>query len=199
MGELTSIRDIVAGMKEGGGMLLNEDKLRQRIYAVYYAMRTKAKPRYFKSGKRMGVVSRPGLDSLPFTKEQLFDLAMQQVGPGAILCPYCVAIGRNAFPITLENCVFDHKEPLAVLGPAAWTLANLFCICEDCNKIKGSLSYDLFIALMQEIEKLTGHDRTYLLRCLRTHGIAQQAQRGKWKGRGEPKPAPPMVAAADDF
>lgn len=187
-------------------MLLNEEAIRERIYAVYRAMTAKAKPRYFKSGKRQGTLSRQGLEKLPFTKEQLFRLALEQIGTGAILCPYCVAIGRNAFPITLESCVFDHKEPLAVLGLVGWTLSNLVCICSDCNNIKGSMSYECFIALMKELEEMppTSHDRMYLLRCLRTHGVAQQFQRGPAKkgGRGKESPAPPLLIPPhrdDDF
>lgn len=183
-------------------MLLNEDLLRERIYAVYRAMTAKAKPRYFKSGKRQGLLSRPGLQHLSFTKEQLFALALDQVGTGTILCPYCVAIGRNAFPISLDNCVFDHKEPLAVLGIAGWTILNLVCICTDCNNLKGSMSYECFIALMKELESMPpeGHDRKYLLRCLRSHGIAQQFQRAATRqgGRGTPRPTP-LLQPVDDF
>lgn len=178
--------------------------MRERVYKVYSGMVSRAKPRYFKSGKRMGQVSRHGIDKLPFTREQLWKLALEQVGSGVILCPYCVAIGRNAFSIDLGNAVFDHKEPLAVTGITGWRIDNLVCICTDCNGIKGNMSYECFVALMQHIEAMPpeSHDRKYLLRCLRTHGLAQQFQRGipKKSGRGTPKPPPPLYhPPVEDF
>src|ERR1700744_3776874 len=115
-------------------MLLNEKALRIRIYKVHSTMTIKAKPRYWKRGRMAGKVRVPGLDRLPFTREELWEWALEWIGPGALRCPYCVEIGRNAFLITLESFHFDHHVPLARGG--TWDLSNLYPVCEDCNRLK---------------------------------------------------------------
>lgn len=167
-------------------MILNEEKVRERIGTLYYTMATRAKPKLWKNGKNRGKVRRPGLAKLPFDKHELYDHILRQVGPGGSRCPYCEAIGRTPNIIDMLNCVLDHKEPVATSGLAAWDLENVFAICADCNNLKGGFTYEFFIELMIEVEKMDprSHDRMLLIRCLRTHGVAQQFQRGKSKKDG---------------
>lgn len=158
--------------------LFDKRELRKRIDKVYSAMKQRAKPRYWKNGKKAGQVRVPGLERLPFTSQDLWDWTIEWIGPGAIRCPYCEEIGRNAFLITIEDCVFDHKVPLLLGG--SWDLSNLIPVCRDCNNIKGSMSYPFFIILMRELDKVIDlRDRGYVIKCLRTHGISQQFQRSK--------------------
>lgn len=162
-------------------MILNEEKLRDRIGTLYYAMATRAKPKLFKRGKKTGKVRKEGLKKLPFDKHELFDHVLKQIGAGSARCQYCLAVGRPANVIDMLNCVLDHKEPVDTSGLAAWDLENVFAICADCNNLKGGFTYDFFIDVMMEIEKMdpTSHDRMLLIKCLRTHGVAQQFQRSK--------------------
>lgn len=185
-------------------MLGNEKVLQERIFAVYRAMTTRAKPKLWKNGKRSGMVRVAGIDKLPFTKLELWAWAYQWIGPGAMRCPYCEQIGRNAFLISLEDCVFDHKTPLARGG--TWELDNLIPCCKDCNNLKGSMSYEFFVLLIREIEKVADvQDRVYLYRCLRTHGQAMSFQ--SYKNGEKPrakfsKPADALLFKApfdDDF
>lgn len=153
--------------------LVDEKALRLRMDGVYSNMRQRAKPRKFKAGKRAGHIRVPGLDGLPFTRQQLWDYAVREIGFGVKLCPYCMAIGRNATPITLESCVFDHKVPVAHGG--SWELSNLVPVCAQCNNEKGHLTYPFFIALVSAIEQWPDQrDRKAVLSCLRTHGVTQR-------------------------
>lgn len=155
-------------------MLLDEDALRDRLDAVYSRMRERAKPRKYKSGKRTGSVRIPGIVGLPFTRDEFWEHAVTCIGPtGITRCPYCVEIGRPATLITLVNCVFDHKVPVARGG--AWELSNLPAVCATCNNEKGHLTYEFFIALMSEIERWPDQkDRAHLCACLRSYGVTQR-------------------------
>lgn len=164
-------------------MMFDEKPLKQRIYKVYDAMLQKAKPRLWKTGSRKGRIRVPGLAALPFTKEQLWQHALKQVGTGVMRCPYCVDIGRPAALLDLTNIVFDHRFPQARAGAEmtleqVWSLSNLVCVCSDCNNLKGKLSYHFFIGIMSAIEIHTfkyangdTRDRDAIYACLRTHGI----------------------------
>lgn len=190
-------------------MILNEEKLRDRIRTLYNTMATRSKPKLFKRGKNAGKVRKNGLKKLPFDRHELFDHVLKQIGVGSARCQYCVAIGRPANVIDMLNCVLDHKEPVATSKLAAWDLENVFAICADCNNLKGGFTYDFFIELMVEIENMdpTRHDRMLLIKCLRTHGVAQRFQRdgkdNKTEGSGIvilPKQRGlALVAADEDF
>jgi 5-methylcytosine-specific restriction endonuclease McrA len=172
------------------GLLMNEQALRDRCSKARYNILQRAKPRLFKSGPRKGQVRVPGIKALPYNSEQLWLRALAQVGTGAIRCPYCVAIGRPANLIDLSNYVWDHRVPITHGG--SHDISNLFCVCEDCNRLKGSMSYDFFVALLSEVEKWDDpRDRSYLHACLRTHG---KVIKGFGTGRKkEEQPAPPDV------
>lgn len=165
-------------------MLFDEGPIKARIFKVYDAMKQKAKPRLWKSGNKRGRIRVPGLTALPFTKEQLWQLALKQIGTGAIRCPYCVDIGKPANIIDLISFVFDHRVPRAYAGAEltlleVWSLDNLVCVCADCNTLKGKLSLPFFIGIMTAIEKWEDpRDRNAIYACLRTHGVVMQG----WKG-----------------
>lgn len=164
-------------------ILFDNDKLAQMYSSRYQRMRQRAKPKLWQTGRKKDRVRVPGIEKLPFTRDELFVHVYRLIGPGVVQCPYCVEIGRPARLIDLTNCVLDHKEPLARVGLVCWRLENIVPVCGDCNNCKGSMSYDLFIALMQEMEKWPDQpDRTYLYMCLRSHGVTQRlryAPKGK--------------------
>lgn len=156
-------------------MLLNEQALQRRIYKVYSAMKKAAGPKYWKSGRRVDRLRIPGTE-LPFTKEQLWAHALNQVGEGRIACPYCVEAGRNLRFISLEDCVFDHHVPKHRGG--GWELSNLRACCQRCNTEKGKFSYEFFIHIVSTIENWPDMaDRSAAYSCLRSHGVAQQFRR----------------------
>ncbi len=175
-------------------LLMNEKALRQRCNKQYDDMMRRARPRLWKSGQRKGHVRVPGLQALPFTKDQLWALALEQIGENVVKCPYCVEIGRGANLIDLSNFVWDHIEPVARIGMAAHSLENLKAVCSDCNNLKGKFSLDFFIGFMAAIERWEDVlDRTSIYACMRTHGITLQGFRTKAKPTGDASAQPPTI------
>jgi 5-methylcytosine-specific restriction endonuclease McrA len=179
--------------------LMDERALIARIGKVYSAMVIRARPRLWKSGRKRGKVRIPGITSLPFTRDQLWQHALAQVGAGVTRCPYCEAIGRPANLITLANCVLDHRIPVAYGG--TWTLDNLVAICADCNNCKGKLNYLFFIGIMAAAEKWNDpRDRANLHACLRTHGTVMRLKFGAKKPMdAEEFESQPRLALQEDF
>jgi 5-methylcytosine-specific restriction endonuclease McrA len=188
-------------------LLMDAKALRQRIDKVYSAMQTRAKPKLFKAGKRKGEIRVKGIDTLPFTKQQLWEHILRQLGPGVVACPYCVEIGRAPSLISLATCVLDHVVPITHGG--TWLLDNLRCVCADCNNEKGKLSYAFFIGIMAAAEKWTAggdattakRDRAAFHACLRTHGVSMRMKFGLKKPDGLPAPAAQnaTLALVEDF
>lgn len=184
-------------------MLMDERALKERCSKARYDILRRAKPVKWKSGKREGKVKRPGIDRLSFSTEELWQHALRQVGDGVKQCPYCVEIGRPAHLITLANYQWDHKIPAARGG--THTLDNLFAVCEDCNRCKGHLTYEFFIAIMAAVEKWPDPgDRSSFHACLRTHGISQRLRGFHGKPKPEVPPPPPLpttgrLALQEDF
>jgi hypothetical protein len=166
-----------------------------REHIPYAQMAQRAKPKLFKSGKRKGQVRVPGIFGLPFTREQFWQHALKQVGPGVTRCEYCVEIGRPAGLITLANCVFDHKVPLNRGG--TWELENLKAVCASCNNEKGHLSYEFFVGLTCAIERWPdAKDRSAILSCMRTHGVTQRIRFEAKKPKKSEESSPAMESAA---
>ena len=167
--------------------MIFEAEHRRRINKLYDAMKQRARPRHWKTGKRKGSVRVPGLAALPFTREELWKHVRTQIPDGGALCSYCSDYGRSTL-IFLDTFVLDHHVPVKHGGLDCWRLENLVCVCADCNNQKGSLTYTAFIVLMRDfLPHFDPLDRKYITACLRTHG---QVMRGF-----SPKKAPAKVAA----
>lgn len=182
-----------------------DEIFKKRCYQQYRDMSKRCLPKLWKNGKKKDSVRIPGLKTLPFWRDELWDHVTAQVPAGGADCPYCAAIGRRTI-IFLDTFVLDHHEPLKWVETGAdpawiWRLANLVCVCPDCNNIKGSMSYPAFIVIMRDfIPDFDPRDQKYLTACLRTHG---QVMRGFGK---KDKPtlelpqlaAPPLQRTLDD-
>jgi 5-methylcytosine-specific restriction endonuclease McrA len=183
-------------------MLLDESALKERCSKARYSILQRAKPVKWKSGKREGKIKRPGIDKLSFSTEDLWQHALRQVGPGVKQCPYCVEIGRPANLITLANYQWDHKIPVARGGTP--TFDNLFAVCEDCNRCKGDLTFEFFVAVMAAVEKWPdARDRKLFFSCLRSHGVSKRL-RGFYAPKPDapprhPPPATGRLALREDF
>jgi hypothetical protein len=178
--------------------LFDEKALRKRLDVVYAQMRSRAKPKTWKTGKRAGNVRVPGIVGLPFNRDQFWAHALQRVGASGVFCQYCIGYGaRKPNFITLADCVFDHQIPLAHGG--TWNLWNLQLVCADCNNRKGHLSYEFYIGIMAAIERWEdARDRTAIHKCMRTHGVTMRMRFLGKKDAAATAPAtdtPEVVAA----
>lgn len=180
--------------------MLLEAEFRKRSNNTYDNMTKRARPKLWKTGKNRGKVRVPGLSALPFWKDDLWSHVRAQIPEGGALCPYCKDYGRQT-TIFLDTYVLDHHVPLKHGG--SWDLANLICVCADCNNVKGSMSYTAFIVLMRDfIPDFNPIDQKYIVACLRTHGQVIRGFAPKAKKSLElPPPAVPQQQRTldDDF
>ena len=150
--------------------MIFESEFRKRVNKTYDNMAQRARPRLWKNGKNKGKVRIPGLTSLPFFRDELWLHVQAQIPDGGALCPYCKDYGRSTL-IFLDTFVLDHHIPVKHGGLDCWRLDNLVCICEECNRIKGSLSYTAFVVLMRDfLPHFDRNDQKYVISCLKTHG-----------------------------
>jgi 5-methylcytosine-specific restriction endonuclease McrA len=117
-----------------------DQPIKTRVHNMYQAMTKRHSVKYWKTGRRKGLVRVPAIP-IPFTEAELFEWTMA-LGE-AFHCPYCNAwLNRMIFSI-------DHIIPLSRGG--SLELGNLDGICKDCNAYKGNLTgqeyYDLIRAL----------------------------------------------------
>jgi 5-methylcytosine-specific restriction endonuclease McrA len=174
--------------------MMFEAEFRKRVNKTYDNMTQRAKARLWKNGKKKGKVRVPGLESLPFFRDELWAHVRNQIPEGGALCPYCKDYGRSTL-IYFDTFVLDHHIPIKLLAAGAytlkqlWALSNLVCCCADCNNLKGSMSYTAFIVLMRDfIPDFDPIDQKYITACLRTHGQVMRGWGGPKKPPAEPQP-----------
>lgn len=178
--------------------MMFEAEFRKRVNKTYDNMTARARPRLWKSGKKRGTVRVPGLRCLPFTRDELWAHVRAQIPEGGALCPYCRDYGRSTL-IFLDTFVLDHHRPLKHDGLASWELSNLVCVCADCNRLKGSMSYSAFIWLMRDyLPSLDPVDQKYITACLRTHGQVLRGFGPKQKSQAPAPKAPQLQRLLED-
>lgn len=116
-----------------------------RCDRLFDNMRNRFKARYWKSGKRKGMMKSPGRE-LPFDRYAIREFMNLQVGFLAIPCPYC---GRA---MDILSLTLDHIVPVSRGGSLGFD--NLEPACDSCNRQKGELTKEEFVALRQFIRSL---------------------------------------------
>lgn len=110
----------------------------KRCDRLFDNMRGRFKATYWKSGKRSGRLRRPARP-LPFDRYDLRKFMAKKIGLNAMPCPYC---GR---PIDILSLHLDHIVPVSRGGELS--LDNLDPACDTCNREKGELTAEEFLAL----------------------------------------------------
>lgn len=106
-------------------------------------MKNHLKAKVWHTGKRAGQIRVPARE-LPFTLDEFRAWAKNKIGLGAVKCFYCPR------PIDILHFEPDHYWPLSLDGSLG--LENLVPACDDCNRLKGEMPPDDFIALMDFAE-----------------------------------------------
>lgn len=107
-------------------------------------MASRLKEKVWHTGKRAGQVRVPARE-LPFTLAEFRAWAMKKIGLGATKCFYCPRL------IDVLHFEPDHYIPLSAHGSLG--LDNLVPACEECNRLKGEMPPDDFIALIDFAEQ----------------------------------------------
>lgn len=82
-------------------------------------------------------------------KSQIFSITLEQVQNLAIAaecCPYCQE------PLKPKTISLDHKMPVERNGQH--TLSNIAICCMRCNKIKGNMNVEEYVAFRQFISTM---------------------------------------------
>ena len=170
-----------------------------RTSQIYAAM----KQRFREKRNKRGRIIRIGRE-LPFERDQFQNwVSMKLGGPGgAVQCRYC----RKW--LTALDIGFDHVEPVSQGG--SLDLGNLDACCDQCNRLKGNLTYATFMWLMDAMLKaglpgqMTVADRKNLESRLKTGGMQYRGKFVKEKPAASPLPRESAKAlfqqpAEDDF
>lgn len=106
------------------------------------------------SSVRSSMVIRSAKYEVPctVTLDDLREMALDAYGKP---CPYSKRI------LTIENMVFDHIVPISKGGPS--TRENLQVISKFSNAIKGSLSEEDFLLLLDCLDQLPDHIRSNVM------------------------------------
>jgi hypothetical protein len=139
--------------------------------------------RYWKTGKRAGMVRVPGRE-LPFDLEDLRRHLAKRIGLNAKPCTYCGAA------IDILSLSLDHQDPVSRGGSLA--LDNLVECCADCNRLKGPLTAEEFGLLLDFLRKLPAAAQTDLRQRLKAGAMGIK---NRFMGRG-PKADPNAVRPA---
>lgn len=118
--------------------MLTTKQFNDRCDRLFGNMKTRFGARYFKSGKRQGMLKTPARD-LPFDRYDMRTFMAKQVGLNAIPCPYC------GCAIDILSLTLDHVTPASRGGGLGFD--NLGPCCDSCNREKGELTGDEFIDL----------------------------------------------------
>jgi 5-methylcytosine-specific restriction endonuclease McrA len=118
---------------------MSEKQILARNKKMYGLMVRRFGPKYWKSGRRQGVLRDPGR-TLPFTAADLHSFVMRKVGEKAVPCPFCDV------SIDALNLSLDHDVPTSLGGSIG--LDNFVVCCQKCNRAKGQLTGNEFSELL---------------------------------------------------
>lgn len=150
-------------------------------------MRARLGEKLWKSGKRAGQVRRHG-QQLPFTLAEFRAWVMERIGMGQAPCYYCPRM------IDVRNFQPDHYEPLELGGGHG--LENLRVACEDCNRIKGAMPPQDFIALMEFLDtRLSQRGRDDVKKRLRSGAMGLRLRH---QGVAPKKPPQPVAVTQQE-
>lgn len=137
--------------------MLTTQQFNTRAKSLYDGMKSTFRARYWRSGKRAGMVRVPGRE-LPFDLEDLRRHLGKRIGLNAKPCTYCGAA------IDILSLSLDHEDPVSRGGSLA--LDNLTECCADCNRLKGPLTREEFEQLLAFLRQLPAAAQTDLRRRL---------------------------------
>lgn len=122
------------------GSMPRELAFHDRTGSLYRAMKQRFRERKWKTGRLAGRVRVIGRE-LPFSLDDFRDWFTAKLGgpEGARQCRYCTVL------LTALDAGVDHVQPIAQGG--SLDLGNLDLCCQPCNRLKGSLSLEGFLAL----------------------------------------------------
>lgn len=152
--------------------MLTTQQFNARTKSLYDGMKSTFRARYWRTGKRAGMVRVPGRD-LPFDLEDLRRHLAKRIGLNAKPCTYCGAA------IDILSLSLDHQDPVSRGGSLA--LDNLIECCADCNRLKGPLTAEEFTDLLAFLRGLPAAAQTDIRQRLKAGAMGIK---NRFMGRG---------------
>lgn len=162
--------------------MIDLEQFKKRGKALWESQQSQAAARYWKNGKRKGLVRVPARE-IEYTKVDLLRWLWQNVGLNAIPCQY-----NCGTPIDILSLTLDHAIPKEAGGRFA--IDNMRICCVKCNQRKGEMTAEGFKAVLAFRLQLSTYDQDVLLNRLAAahHGARQRFHRPKSaKPKGSPK------------
>lgn len=141
--------------------MLTTKQFNDRCDRLFDNMKTRFAARYWKSGKRQGMLKTPARD-LPFDRYDMRTFMAKQVGLNAIPCLYC------GCAIDILSLTLDHITPVSRGGGLGFD--NLGPACAGCNREKGELTQEEFLALRDFLRTLVPAAQSDVQKRLRGSG-----------------------------
>ena len=158
--------------------MIDAAQYRQKVATLYNSDRERWR-RKLQAGMPKGVkLALSASEVLPYTQAEFMKWLWTQIQFQAIPCPFC------RVPIDVLSMQLDHKTPLRRGGSMAFE--NRECICKRCNQVKGELTREEFVLLVQFMEGPGAHFRQRLEGTLISGGIGKMMKhfpRGKAKDK----------------
>lgn len=161
--------------------MIDLEQFKKRGKALWESQQSQAAARYWKNGKRKGLVRVPAVP-IEFTKVDLLRWLWNTVGLNAVQCHYCNT------PVDILSLTLDHAIPRIIGG--RFEIDNMRVCCRPCNQRKGEMTAEGFKAVLVFRIQLSSYDQDVLLNRLAAahHGARQRFHRPKSaKPKGSPK------------
>jgi 5-methylcytosine-specific restriction endonuclease McrA len=165
--------------------VIEPKQVRERASKLYYDIKRRSAPTYWKNGRMAGRMKWPGAP-VPYSSETFATWLLTEIGCNAFLCPYCNA------PLDVLSMTLDHSTPLAIGGDNEFS--NLIPCCGDCNGLKHKLTGQEYLALRLALRTLPPNVEANVLARLRAGALGQRLL---WEKQSKKKPA--LVTSEEPF
>ena len=141
-----------------------EQQIKRRIHGIYGGFVKRHGAKYWKSGRRKGMLRQPAVP-IPFTEAELLRWIYFQptIAPGVMECRYCKCW------LTALDVSPDHYIPLSRGGGLG--LDNLVPCCKPCNAYKGAITGSGYMILLTALNTMDPEDRKDALQRLKSGGF----------------------------
>jgi hypothetical protein len=163
--------------------MIEPKQVRERASKLFYDIKRRSAPTYWKSGRMKGRVNKPEVP-VPYTSDEFAAWLLTTIGCNAFLCPYCNA------PLDVLSMTLDHNVPLR---PGGNELPNLVACCADCNTLKGKMIGKDYLQFRRLMRELSAPAEANVLARLRAGALGQRLL---WEKQGKKKQ--PSVVMADE-
>jgi 5-methylcytosine-specific restriction endonuclease McrA len=167
--------------------MLTFDIFKKQATKKWDSLKGQAAAKRWKSGKRAGQIRKPAVP-IHFTKDDLLRWLWKEVGLNTVPCSYCRC------PLDIISLRLDHKHPKSAGGE--FSLENLQFTCDDDNQMKGEMTHEAFVAILEFARTLSPYDQGKFIKRLKAAHHGSMDRFGRDRDAAERKTSPPAARPA---